>query len=182
MRRLRQSDTPLPSVSDGQILDEVICLIAVPGGSMELGARLGIGFLGCSALAGATTNVGMQAVGDIARGQAASPLMYLYDATTGAAIGFVVPGGLRLVGKAGTWSFDRLATLGMSRSEIAITQVLAERAAQPPLTAAEARRLLASQGMISQISKWWLDRRNLIVLCRGQELPATPILNPLARR
>lgn len=35
--------------------------------------------------------------------------------------------------------------------------------------------------MAGQVSKWWLDRRNMIVLYRGQEIAATPILSPIAR-
>ena len=174
-------DKVLPAPSDGAILGEAICLFAVPGGSMALGAKLGLGFLGRSALAGAVTGVGLQAVGDVDRGQASSPLLYLYDATTGAAIGFIVPGGFRLIGQAGTQAFDRLATFGLSQSDIALTKVLAERAAQAPLTAAEAQQVLASRGMAARVSKWWLDKRNLIVLYRGQDIAAVPILSPLAR-
>ncbi len=174
-------DKVLPAPSDGKILGEAICFLAVPGGSMALGARLGLGFLGKSALAGAATGVALQAVGDADRGQAASPLLYLYDAATGAAIGFIVPGGFRLIGQAGTRAFDQLATLGLSQSDIALTKVLAERAAQAPLTAAEAQQVLGSRGMAAQVSKWWLDRRNLIVLYRGQDIAAMPILSPFAR-
>lgn len=131
-------DKVLPSPSEAKILGEAICLFVVPGGAMLLGSRLGLGFLGRSALAGAMSNVGLQAVNDADRGRVSSPLLYLYDATTGAAIGFVVSGGIRLIGRAGTQSFDQLATLGLTQSDIALTRVLAERAARAPLTAAEA--------------------------------------------
>ena len=38
-----------------------------------------------------------------------------------------------------------------------------------------------ARGMMGQVSKWWLNRRNLILLYRGQQMAITPILSPLAR-
>jgi hypothetical protein len=174
-------DKTIPAPSDAKILGEALCLFVVPGGAMALGGKLGLGFLGRSALAGGTAGAALQAVGDADRGQASPALLYLYDIGTGAALGFIVPGGFRLIGQAGTQAFDKLATLGLSQSDIALTKMLAERAAQAPLTAAEAQQVLAQRGMAAQVSKWWLDRRNLIVLYRGQQIAATPILSPMGR-
>jgi hypothetical protein len=164
-----------------QIVAEALCFFVVPGGAMGLGARLGLGFLGRTAFAGAVANVSMRAVGDVGRGSASPPLMYVFDATTGAVIGFVVPGGVRLIGQAGTQAFDRLATYGLRTADIAITAELAERAAQAPLTADVARKFLQSRGLAGKVSQWWLDRRGLIMLYRGQEIATDRILSPLAR-
>lgn len=174
-------DKVLRGPSLGQIVAEAVCLFVVPGGAMALGGRLGLGFLGSSALAGALTTTSMRATSDVARGGASPPLMYLFDATTGAAFGFVVAGGIRLIGGAGTYAFDRLASYGASKSDIALTRVLAERAAVAPLTAAEAQQVLGQRGLIGQASHWWLNRRNLIMLYRGQEIATPEILSPLAR-
>jgi len=175
-------DTPIPGPSPGQIIAEALCLFVVPAGAIGIGARLGLGFLGRMALAGAATNVSLRATSDVAGGQASPPLMYLFDAATGAVIGFVVPGGFRLIGRAGTYGLDRLATYGVSQSDIAVTRVLAERAAQAPLTAVEAQQLLSTRGMAGKVSQWWLNRRGVIVLYRGQDIATGQILSPLARQ
>ncbi len=174
-------DKPLPRPSDAKILGEAICLFVVPGGAMALGGRLGLGFLGSSALAGGVTGAALQAVDDLARGEAAPALFYLYDIATGAALGFVVPGGVRLIGQTGTQAFDRLATLGLDQSKIALVKTLAERSSRTPLTAAEVQQHMQAHGMIGQVSKWYLDRRHIMVLYRGQEIAVTPIVSPLAR-
>ncbi len=167
--------------STGQIFGEAISLFAIPGGAFALGGRLGLGFLGRAALAGASGNVGLRATNDVSRGAASSPLLYVFDATTGAVIGFIVPGGIRLIGRVGTFGLDRLATYGVSSSDIALTKVLAQQAAQQPLTAIEAQRILQSRGLFTQASRWWLDRRGVVVLYRGQEAATQQILSPLAR-
>lgn len=169
------------SPSTAEIMGEAICLFAIPGGAFALGGRLGLGFLGRAALAGAGTNVGLRVVDDAARGSVSHPLLYVFDATTGAVIGFVVPGGFRLIGRAGTLGLDRLATYGVTSSDIALTRVLAEQAARAPLTAVDAQRLLQSRGMFTQASRWWLERRGLVVIYRGQEQATQQILSPLAR-
>jgi hypothetical protein len=175
-------DRTFRSPSMGQITAEALCLFAVPGGAFALGGRIGLGFLSASAFAGAATNVGLRVVGDVSRGEASSPLMYVFDAGTGAVIGFVVPGGLRLVGQAGTYALDRLATYGLRNADIALAKVLAEQAARTPLTAVEAQQILQSRGLAGQVSQWWLDRRGLILLYRGQEIATGQILSPLARQ
>jgi hypothetical protein len=151
-----------------QIAAEALCIFAIPGGAFSLGGRLGLGFLGSTALAGAAGNVSLRAVGDVAGGRPSPPLMYMFDATTGAVIGFVVPGGIRLIGQAGTQAFDRLATFGLQKSDIALTRVLAEKAAEVPLTATAAQQILQGRGLAGQVSQWWLNRRGVIVLYRGR--------------
>jgi len=126
--------------------------------------------------------VSVRAVGDVFDGAPSPPLLYLFDATTGAVIGFVVPGGFRLIGRTGTLAFDRLATYGLVRSDIAITQTLAEAAAATPLDAAAAQTLLEAQGLGGRVSSWWLNRRGLLVLYRGQGTATSRILSPLARQ
>jgi hypothetical protein len=176
-----RADVPVPSPPPLQIVAEALCIFAVPGGALALGGRLGLGFLGSAALAGAAGSVSLRAVGDASRGSLSPPLMYVFDATTGAVIGFVVPGGIRLIGQAGTQALDRLATYGLNRSNIALTGVLAEQAAQAPLTAATARQVLQARGLAGQVSQWWFERRGLILLYRGQEVASNRILSPLAR-
>jgi hypothetical protein len=164
-----------------QIVFESLALFAVPGGAMALGGRFGIGFLGRMALGGAAGNVSLRGVDDVFRGAASPPLLYLFDAGTGAIVGFVVPGGFRLVGRAGTFAFDELATLGVVRADIAIARKLAEAAAVQPLNAEAAQVILQQQGLGGRVSTWWLDRRGLMVLYRGQSSATTEILSPLAR-
>lgn len=174
-------DVTLKSPSAAQIVGEAICIFAIPGGAFALGPRLGLGFLGSAALAGAAGNVGLRAVSDAARGGLSPPLMYLFDAGTGALIGFIVPGGVRLIGQAGTKALDALATYGLRASDVALTRVLAQAAAETPLTAEAAQKVLQARGLAGQVSKWWLDRRGVMLLYRGQELATDQILSPLAR-
>lgn len=174
-------DRTTPSPSAAQIIAEAICVFAVPGGAFSLGGRIGLGFLGSSALAGAAANVSLRGVSDAANGSSSPPLMYLFDAATGATIGFIVPGGVRLIGRAGTSAFDSLATFGLRKSDIAITKLLAEQAAKEPLTAIAAQRILSARGLGGQVSRWWMERRGLILLYRGQELSTKQILSPISR-
>jgi hypothetical protein len=171
----------IKSPSLTQITFESLALFAVPGGAIALGGRLGFGFFGSMALAGAAGNVSLRGVQDVANGVPSPPLMYVFDATTGAIIGFVVPGGFRLLGRVGTLGFDRLATYGLVRADIAVTERLAEAAAKAPLDAVAAQRILNSAGLGARVSTWWLDRRGLIVLYRGQAMATEQILSPLAR-
>ena len=173
-------DRPLPS-NDGKLLVDILCLLIIPGGAFALAGRVGLGFLASSAVAGAAGNVSLRGAHDLEQGKASPPLMYLTDAGTGAIIGFIVPGGFRLIGKAGTFTLDQLATHGMTQSDIALTKVLAERAAQTPLSAAEAQQVLASRGLFGKVSKAYLDRRGVFILYRGQLIPTQQILSPLAR-
>jgi hypothetical protein len=175
-------DQTLPAVSAGQIVLESVSIFAIPGGAFALGGRLGFGFLGSAALAGAATHVGLRASTDMSRGRASPPLLYLFDTITGAAIGFIVPGGVCLLGRAGTYGLDVLATYGLTKSDFALTRLLAEEAASSAgLTAARARDVLALRGLTVRVSQWWFDRRNLILLYRGQHVVTDRIASPLAR-
>lgn len=174
-------DPVLPSVDSGQILGEAFAIFVVPGGALKLGGRLGLGFLGSTALAGASGNISLRAVGDMSRGKASPPLMYLFDATTGAVIGFVVPGGVRLVGQAGTRSLDWLATRGVAQADIAIARALHDAARAGPINAELASHILQRQSLGGRVSQWWLNRRGVMVLYRGQDQATNQILSPLAR-
>lgn len=176
-----QADSTRRSPSDAQIVAEAMCIFAVPAGAMALGTRLGLGFLGSAALSGAIATPSLRVVEDVAEKKLSPPLMYVFDAATGAAIGYIVPGGIRLIGQAGTHALDRLATYGLRSSDFAITKMLAEQAAKAPLTAVEAQKFLRARGVVGQVSRWWMDRRNVILLYRGQEVSTRSILSPLAR-
>lgn len=173
--------TLIKSPSLPQIVFESLALFAIPGGAMALGGRFGIGFLGRMALGGAAGNVSLRGVDDVFKGSASPPLLYLFDAGTGAIIGFVVPGGFRLMGRAGTFAFDELATYGVARADIAIARKLADAAAAQPLNAVVAKGILEAQGLGGRVGTWWLDRRGVMVLYRGQATFTPEILSPLAR-
>lgn len=170
-----------PSPPMPQIVFESLAIFAIPGGAFALGGKLGIGLMSSMALAGASTTVSSRVVEDVFNGAPSPPLLYLFDATTGAVIGFVVPGGIRLIGIGGTMAFDRLATWGLARADIALTEMLAEAAAAAPLDAQAAQKLLQAQGLGGRVSQWWLARRGLVVLYRGQGMATERILSPLAR-
>jgi len=169
------------SPSMGQILSEAIALSAIPGGAFKLAGRVGFGFLGSMAVSGAATTVSLRGVSDAASGSLSSPLLYLFDADTGAVIGFVVPGGVRLIGQSGTQALDSLATYGLRKSDIALTRILAQEASPSPLTAAREQQFLQTRGMGGQISEWWLNRRGVTLLYRSQGQATSRILSPLAR-
>jgi hypothetical protein len=69
----------------------------------------------------------------------------------------------------------------MRRSDLAISRIIAERAASSPLTEGQVVNLMNSRKMGGKIAQWWLHRRGLIILWRGQGQPTTQILSPLAR-
>lgn len=171
----------IKSPSLTQIGFESIALFVIPGGAMSLAGRLGVGFLGSTAFAGAIGNVSFRGVQDAANGASSPPLLYLFDAITGAIIGFVVPGGFRLIGKAGTRALDELATWGLARADIAITEQLATAAARAPLDAVGAQRILHQVGTVGRVSNWWMNHRGMLVLYRGQAMQTDALLSPLAR-
>jgi hypothetical protein len=169
------------SISPLQVGGEAAALFLVPGGVYKFGAQAGLGFYSSMALAGASATVSYRGVQDIGQGEFSGFDVYIVDATTGAVIGVVVPGGIRLVGRAGTQSLDWLATQGMQRSDLLITRNLAERAATGPIPQDELAALLRPQGWTGQASGWWLERQGMVVLYRGQATSTTQILSPLAR-
>lgn len=174
-------DKTYSSISELQVAGEAFALFYVPGAAYKIGGRLGLGLLSNSALAGASATTTFQGVQDISQGQFSGIQVYIIDAATGAVIGVVVPGGIRLIGRAGTTSLDWLATHGMRRSDLAITRIIAERAASNPLTQGEVVHLMNSRKIGGKMAEWWLNRRGLIILWRGQGQPTTQILSPLAR-
>jgi hypothetical protein len=169
------------SISDLQVAGEAFALFYIPGAAYQICGRLGLGFISSSALAGASMTTTFRGVQDISKGQFSGIQVYVIDAATGAVIGVVVPGGIRLIGRAGTTSLDWLATHGMRRSDLAISRVIAERAASNPLTQGEVVNLMNSRKIGGKMAEWWLNRRGLIILWRGQGQPTTQILSPLAR-
>jgi len=171
-------DRPIKGPSLPQITGEALAIFVVPGGALKLGGRLGFGFLGKSALAGAATNVSMRASQDIGRGSVSAPSLYFFDAGSGAILGYVVPGGIRIIGQAGTRTLDSLAAFGLSNSDLAVARLLHQAA---PVNAEAARRILLQRGMAGKISRWWLDHRGQVVLYRGQNAPTEAILSPMAR-
>jgi len=174
-------DKTYPSVSEAQVGGEAIMLFAVPEASFSVAGRLGLGFYGSLAVAGATSTMGYRAVGDVSSGEFSGVQTYLIDGATGAIIGVVVPGGIKLFSNGAVRSIDWLATQGLRQSDLAITSTLAQRSAGSPVGAEELEKLFQSRSTTGKAAEWWLDRRGYIVLWRGQAMPTTTILSPLAR-
>lgn len=174
-------DETYPSVSDLQVVGEAFAIFAVPGGAFALGGRLGLGFYGSSALAGAGMTTSFRAAQDLGQGQFSGVQVYVFDAVTGAVIGVIVPGGVRLIGQAGTRSLDWLATRGMTRAGLEASELIASRAATRPLAQAEVEALLRPRGFSGRMADWWLNRRGSIMLYRGQGEQTVRILSPIAR-
>lgn len=171
-------------VSELQIAGEAFALFAVPSGAFGLGGRLSLGFYGSSALAAATAGVSLRGVQDAARASYSGTSVYVFDALTGAVLGVVVPGGVKLVGGAGTATLDWLATRGMVRSDVLITKAIAEKisvSATRSISRNEVEALLRPRGMSGKVADWWLSRRGTIILYRGQERATANILSPIAR-
>lgn len=170
-----------PSVSEAQVAGEALALFAVPEASFGVAGRLGLGFYGSMAVAGATSTMSFRAVGDVSRGEFSGVQTYVIDGATGAIIGVVVPGGIRLVGGGATRSLDWLATQGMRQSDFQITRMLAQRAAESPVTAEELTQMFQSRNLSGRAADWWLSRRGFIILYRGQGMPTATMLSPIAR-
>jgi uncharacterized protein DUF4157/LysM domain-containing protein len=174
-------DKTYPSVSEAQVAGEAVALFAVPEASIGIAGRLGLGFYGSMAVAGATSTMSFRGVGDLGRGEFSGVQTYLIDGATGAVIGVVVPGGIKLIGEGATRSLDWLATQGMRSADFAIAKTLSQRAAKSPVTADELRELFRSRNVTGKAADWWLNRRGLIVLYRGQGVRTANILSPIAR-
>src|SRR5579864_2326521 len=174
-------DKTYPSVSEAQVAGEALALFAVPEASVGIAGRLGLGFYGSMAVAGAASTMSFRGVGDIGRGQFSGVQTYLIDGATGAVIGVVVPGGVKLVGEGATRSLDWLATQGVRSSDLAIAETLSQRSVESPVTAGELRELFQSRNLTGKAADWWLNRRGLIVLYRGQGMRTANILSPIAR-
>ena len=171
-----------PSTPPLQVAGEAFALFAVPGGAMRVAGSLRLGFFSTGALVGGSTTVGLRAVEDLGRGELSSGQVYVIDAATGALVGMVVPGGIRLVGRAGTRGLDWLATKGLRHADLALTRQMFQSARVKPLADAEVDALLArASGWIGSSSSWWLNRRGQILLYRGQRQMTSKILSPMAR-
>jgi hypothetical protein len=174
-------DKTYPSVSEAQVTAEALALFAVPEAAFSISGRVGLGLLSRSAIAGASATVSMRGVQDVSKGKSSGAQVYLFDAATGAVIGVVVPGGIRLIGTGTVRSLDWLATQGVRRSDLAITDILAKRSVSNPASLSEVGQLFARRGLSGRAAEWWLNRRGVIVLYRGQGAQTTTILSPLAR-
>lgn len=87
-----------PSVSGLQVVGEAVALFAVPGGVASGLARAGYGVIAASAVGGATSSVAFRGVQDVGAGEFSGPQAYIVDAGTGAVIGAVVGGAVRIFG------------------------------------------------------------------------------------
>ena len=175
------ADPIQPGVSSGQVAGETLALFAVPGAAYTVAGRLGLGWLTSSGVAGAATTTSLRAVQDLGTGTFSGIDVYVFDAATGAVIGVVVPGGIRLIGSRTTTSLDWLATHGMRRSDLLITQRLVERAGRGPVAEAEALAIMNSPTITGRMAQSWLNRRGMIILYRGQAQHTERVLSPLAR-
>jgi hypothetical protein len=86
------------SVSDAQIVGEALALFAVPGGVAGGLARAGYGVVTAMAVGGAASAVSYRGVQDVGAGEFSGVQAYVVDATTGAVIGAVIGGAVRLYG------------------------------------------------------------------------------------
>jgi hypothetical protein len=175
-------DKTYPSVSEAQVAGEAIALFAVPEATAGVAGRLGLGLMSRMAVANACSMMAYQGVEDAGRGELSSASVYVYDGITGAAIGYIVPGGIKLFGSAGVASLDWLAVQGIRQSDLAITRVIADSLdSGMSLSNAEVAAMLENRGAAGRASQWWLDRRGMMVLYRGQSQYAAEILSPYAR-
>lgn len=87
-----------PSVSELQVAGEALALFAVPGGVAGGLARAGYGVIAASAVAGGASSVAFRGVQDAGAGEFSGPQAYIVDAATGAVIGTVVGGAVRMFG------------------------------------------------------------------------------------
>lgn len=87
-----------PSVSEAQVVGEALALFAVPGGVASGLARAGYGVIAAAAIGGAVSSASYRGVQDLGAGEFSGTRAYVVDAGTGAVIGVVVGGGVRLFG------------------------------------------------------------------------------------
>jgi hypothetical protein len=171
-----------PSVSEAQAAGEAFALFAVPEAAAGVAGRLGLGLMSRMAVANACSMMAYQGVEDAGRGELSSASVYVFDGITGAVIGYVVPGGIKLFGAAGVKSLDWLAVQGIKYSDFAITRVISDTLDSGlTLSDAEVSAMLQNRGTIGQAAQWWMDRRGMMVLYRGQGEFTTEILSPYAR-
>jgi Domain of unknown function (DUF4157) len=87
-----------PSVSGLQVAGEAVALFAVPGGVASGLARAGYGVIAAMAVGGAASSVAFRGVQDVGAGEFSGPQAYIVDAATGAVIGVVIGGTVRIFG------------------------------------------------------------------------------------
>lgn len=138
----RSDSRTYPSVSNAQVGAEAMALFAVPEGVFGASAgfkigRLTLGFWSRSALAGAASMTSFRTVQDVSSCEFSGVQTYVSDAVTGAVVGVLVPGGLKLIGSGITIPLDNLASYFMRQSDFALSEFIAERAAASPVTAQE---------------------------------------------
>jgi hypothetical protein len=91
-------DDPVqPSVSELQVAGEALAIFAVPVGVAGMLGRAGYGVIASFAISGATSSVAYRGVQDVGAGEFSGVEAYVVDATTGAVIGTVSGGVLRMV-------------------------------------------------------------------------------------
>lgn len=94
-------DRPVASPSDTQIVGEALSIFAVPAGVAGVLGRLGYSVIAGYAVGGAASAVSFRGVQDTGAGQFSRVEAYVVDATTGAVIGVVLGGAVRLFGGTG---------------------------------------------------------------------------------
>jgi hypothetical protein len=87
-----------PSVSPLQVAGEAVALFAVPGGVASGLAKVGYGVIAASAVGGAASAVSFRGVQDVGAGEFSGPEAYIVDAASGAVIGGVFGGAVRIFG------------------------------------------------------------------------------------
>ncbi|MEE6288518.1 DUF4157 domain-containing protein [Georgenia sp. MJ173] len=90
-----------PSVSELQVAGEALALFAVPGGIASGLARAGYGVVAAAGVSGAGSAMAFRGVQDVGAGEFSGTRAYIIDAGTGAVIGVVVGGAVRIFGGAG---------------------------------------------------------------------------------
>jgi hypothetical protein len=79
-------------------------------------------------------------------------------------------------------SLDWLATQGMRQADIVMAEELAKlMRLNGVLTAEQVAAQTAKQKWSQAASQWWLDRRGVMIVYRGQDKPVATILSPIAR-
>jgi hypothetical protein len=182
-----RADSPTEkSVPVWQVGGEALALFAIPegvfGGTAGLSiGRLTLGFWSRSALAGAASMASFRGAQDAGKGEFSGVQTYVSDAATGAIVGVVVPGGIKLIGSGITLPLDNLASYFMRQSDFALSEIIAQRAAVNPVTAEELTSIFATRGKTGEMAEWWLNRRGFIQVYRGQTAPTSSIISPMAR-
>jgi hypothetical protein len=145
---------------------EALALFAIPGAGYAISGRLGLCWISSSAINGSLAGTSFRGVQDVARGEFSGATVYIFDAVTGAVIAVLIGGTFVLVGKGvqGTAvALDDLATRGLHRSEVTISDRLSKAASASPKgldTAAVARdqSVAASSSRREQSSTYFRHR------------------------